>query len=113
MKTFIIMLLSAGLWTGCTTNNKVQNFIPGTYVNHAESVYSVADDTLIITQDYQVTRRTTYHRTDGKPRRLEKHFNGLWDEGKQVLTLTQTGTVLLFRPSDKTLLLGNSIYRKL
>lgn len=113
MRTLLkIMLLPISLWAACTNQQK-SGFTPGTYVNHAESAYSAADDTLIITGDYQVTRRTKYHRTNGQARHLAKHFNGVWDEQKQVLSLTQTGTVLLFRPAEKTLLLGNSIYRKL
>ncbi|EHQ24626.1 hypothetical protein [Mucilaginibacter paludis] len=113
MKTILkIILLPISLWTACTSN-KTTGFTPGTYVNHAESTYSVADDTLKISADYQITRRTTYHRTNGQPKHLTKHFTGVWDENKQVLTLTQTGTVLLFRPAEKTLLLGNSIYRKI
>jgi hypothetical protein len=102
-----LLLLAAA----CTT--KTKDFIAGVYVNHAESTYSVADDTLIITSNYRVTRRTTYHRTGGQPQRLVKQFTGVWDENKQVLTLTQTGTLLLFRPAENALLLGNSTYRKL
>jgi len=86
-------------------------FQPGTYVNHAESEYSVADDTLVIAPDYRVTRNTTYHRRGGQPRRLVKHFNGVWDADKQTLELTQTGTLLIFRPGE--LRLANSTYRKL
>ncbi len=113
MKTAIkFLLLPISLWAACT-NHQSTAFTSGTYVNHAESAYSVADDTLIITSDYQVTRRTSYHRTNGRPQHLVKRFNGVWDENKQVLTLTQTGTVLLFRPAEKTLLLGNSTYRKI
>lgn len=112
MRTFInIMLLPIGLWAACTNVKKTQDFVPGTYVNHAESKYSIADDTLVITPDYQVTRHTTYNRRDGVPRKLVKHFTGVWDAGKQTLELTQTGTLLLFRPGE--LILGNNIYRKL
>jgi hypothetical protein len=107
-------LIFAGLLSvmaACNQNNN--HFVAGTYVNHAESQYSVADDTLIIAGDYRVTRRTTYHRTGGQPRHLRKQFNGVWDENKKVLTLTQTGTQLLFRPAEKTLLLDNSTYHQI
>jgi hypothetical protein len=107
-------LIFAGLLSlvvACTS--KKIDFAAGTYVNHAESEYSVADDTLIIATDYHVTRRTTYHRTGGQPRHLVKQFNGVWDENKKMLTLTQTGTQLLFRPAEKILLLGNSVYHQL
>ena len=113
MKLTFFMAGLVLLFAACTHSQRMTNFIPGIYVNHAESAYSIADDTLIITDDYQVTRRSTYHRTDGQPRHLVKHFNGIWDESKQVLTLAQTGTLLFFRPAEKMLLLGNSIYRKI
>jgi len=112
MKAVLKMILSPVLLLAACGGPA--GFQPGTYVNHAESQYSVADDTLVISADYTVTRRTTYYRKDdNQPRHVEKHFNGVWDADKQVLTLAQTGTLLIFRPSANTLVLGNSTYRKL
>jgi hypothetical protein len=125
MRTVIkIMLLPISLWAACTnSNHKVTHFIAGTYVNHAQSEYSIADDTLLITQDqqnpnsYHITRKTGYQRIkDGKPGPAEhkaKTFTGLWDKGKQTLQITQNGIILLFQPDQNKLLIENSMYTKL
>lgn len=111
MKTTIkIMLLPISLWAACTNPKKDRDLVPGTYVNHAQSDYSVADDTLLIGSDYKVVRYTTFQRKGGQPQHLTKSFTGVWDANKQTLELTQTGTLILFRPGE--LILGNSIYRK-
>ncbi len=125
MKTVIrIMLLPISLWAACTnSNHKVTDFIPGTYVNQAQSTYSVANDTLRITRDgqnpnsYRVMRSTGFQRIrDGKlqsPEYKVKSFTGIWDAQKQSLQLTQNGSILLFQPDENQLLIENSIYHKI
>ena len=123
MKNMIkIFLLPVSLWTACTHSNTV-NSIPGIYVNQAKSEYSIANDTLLITADthnansYHVTRRTTFWRiTNGQQQPAEhkiKSFTGLWDDTKQVLQLTQNGSLFQFQPDQQTLTIGDSQYRKL
>ncbi|MDB5159559.1 MAG: hypothetical protein JWR50_4266 [Mucilaginibacter sp.] len=123
MKTLLkIMLLPISLWAACT-NTKTTNFIPGTYVNHAESAYSIADDTLVITaapqnpNSYQVTRKTAFSRKVANqlqpPEHKLKSFMTIWDADKQSLQLTQNGTVILFQPDNNTLRVENSEYRKI
>lgn len=123
MKAFIkIMLLPISLWAACT-NSQTTNFIPGTYVNHAESAYSIANDTLVIVpapqnpNSYQVTRRTTFWRkAENKvqpPQHKVKTFTAIWEESKQTLQLTQNGTVILFQPGSNELTVENSTYRKI
>jgi hypothetical protein len=66
MKTLFvkIMLLPVSLLAACTGKNAKVISIPGTYVNHAQSPYSIADDTLQISQDaadgnsYHISRKT-------------------------------------------------------
>ena len=122
MKTLIFIAGLAMLFAACTQSQKVANSIPGTYVNHAESAYSVADDTLIISENggsnnYQVTRKTTYQRKANNKLQPSQHkaksYAAVWDKDKQTLQLTQNGTVLLFRPNENKLLIENSEYRKL
>jgi hypothetical protein len=120
MKTLIkIMLLPISLWTACT-NHKTTNFIPGIYVNHAQSAYSIADDTLVITLNqgnYTLIRRTGFCRIkDGKPQPAEhktKSFTGIWDNQKQTLQITQNGILVQFRPGENDLLIENSVYHKI
>lgn len=120
------MLVLAGIGlTACNNNSgsAIIDFIPGTYVNQAQSRYSVANDTLIITavksnnNIYQITRKTGYRRiTDAKPQPLQhqiKHWSGTWDQQKQILELWQTHAFYIFQPDKNSLLNGVSEYRKL
>jgi recombinational DNA repair ATPase RecF len=125
MKKFIYPLAIAvlGLAACQSENSKVKDYIPGRYVNEAQSEYSVANDTLIIeparnTESiYTITRKTGFRRiTQGKLQSLQqqvKHWTGEWDGQKQTMQIMQTGNVLLFNPEKGTLLNGNSEYRKL
>jgi len=126
MKTLFvkIMLLPISFLAACTSNpKKLIEAIPGTYVNHSQSPYSMADDTLQIVQDdatsntYRISRKTGFRRImNGKLQPKEyrvKAFSGLWDEQKETLQITQTELVLIFQPDAKKLILKNSEYRKL
>jgi hypothetical protein len=126
MKTLIIkiMLLPIGLLFACNSKNQqVTAFIPGTYVNQAQSDYSIASDTLLLIRDehsgnlYQIVRGTGFQRIkDGKlgPKEYKvKTFSGVWDEAKQTLQLTQDGSILVFQPDARTLTVGTAIYHKL
>lgn len=117
MKAFInIMLLPISLWAACTNSTKqTREFMPGTYVNQAKSDYSVANDTLVITPDYRVTRKTGFSRIiNGQPGPAQhkvKSFTGIWDAQKQTLQLTQNGIIILFGPDG--LEVQNSKYKRL
>src|ERR1700677_763799 len=106
MKTIINMILSPLiLLAACSSPQKqVKDFIPGTYVNHAQSAYSIADDTLVIKVDpltedhYQVTRKTGFRRLpSGAPQYKSKTFSGTFDEQKGTLQLAENGLVILFQ----------------
>lgn len=125
MKTQILnsLLLPISLLAACSGQlARTRDFIPGTYVNHAQSNYSIADDTIQITpgtteNTYHILRKTGFRRIrDSKlqaPEHKVKSFTGLWDAQKQTLQLTQNGTVLLFQPDSAQLVVENSAYRKL
>jgi len=126
MKTLIInvMLLPISLLLACNSKNqRTVAFIPGTYVNQAQSEYSIASDTLLLIRDehsdnlYQIVRGTGFQRIkDGKMQPKEykvKTLSGIWDEAKQTLQLTQDGSILVFQPDAQTLTIGTAIYHKL
>ena len=113
-----------GLLSACGSGSEaIISFIPGTYVNQAQSEFSVANDTLVIETAkntdniYLITRKTGYRRiTDGKVQQLQhqvKHWTGMWDTQKQILQVMQTGNTLIFQPDKHNLLNGSSEYRKL
>jgi hypothetical protein len=126
MKTLFvkIMLLPISLLAACSSKSQQAiDFIPGTYVNHAQSAYSVADDTLQIIPDvmtensYHVIRKTAFRRILNGKLQPEEHqmksFNGLWDEQKQILQLMQNGIILVFQPDSNKMVIQNSPYRRL
>jgi len=113
-----------GLLSACGSGSEANiSFIPGTYVNQAQSEFSVANDTLVIETAkntdniYLITRKTGYRRiTDGKVQQLQhqvKHWTGMWDTQKQILQVMQTGNTLIFQPDKHNLLNGSSEYWKL
>jgi len=107
--------------TACNHPAKITDFIPGTYVNHAESVYSVANDTLAISADrdnansYHIVRRTGFWRKNERqiPQHKIKTFIGVWSDQQQTLQLNQNGVLILFHPAKNELSIENSIYLKL
>ena len=118
-RTIISILAIAGILVACHSISS--NTLTGTYTNHAESQFSIADDTLYIAKTasdniYTVTRNTSYRRiVNGKPdslRHLSKKMTGTWDEQKQQLVILQTGSIFTFPPDGKSLLYGNSQYSK-
>lgn len=122
-RTILSIIAIMGILVACHSINNDQSFIPGTYVNQAQSEFSVANDTLIITQAkntdniYLITRKTGYRRiSDGKVLPLQhqvKHWTGMWDNQKQLMQILQTGNTLTFQQGQNSLLNGSSIYGKL
>jgi hypothetical protein len=122
-KSIISFVAVTGILVACHSISNDQSFIPGTYVNQAQSEFSVANDTLVITQAkntdniYLITRKTGYRRiADGKVQQLQhqvKHWTGMWDNQKHLMQILQTGNTLTFQPAQNSLLHGSSIYGKL
>jgi len=117
-------LAAISLLAACNSGGStVTSFIPGTYVNQAQSEFSVANDTLVITQAkntdniYLIVRKTGYRRiTDGKLGQLQhqvKRWTGTWDVQKQLMQVMQTGNTLIFQPDKNNLINGSSEYWKL
>jgi hypothetical protein len=125
MKVKIILTaLAAMILAACNhQQNTVADFIPGTYVNQAQSQYSVANDTLVITKAksteniYLIVRKTGYRRIgDGKlfPLKHEvKNWTGTWNPPQQVMQIMQAETVLIFQPDQNKLLIQSNAYWKL
>ncbi|MHB8205914.1 hypothetical protein [Mucilaginibacter sp.] len=116
--------LAAMILAACNNQgNTVTDFIPGTYVNQAQSEYSVANDTLLITKAknteniYLIVRKTGYRRIgDGKlfPLKHEvKNWTGTWNTQQQVMQIMQAETVLIFQPEQNKLLIQSNAYWKL
>ncbi|WP_143065109.1 hypothetical protein [Mucilaginibacter gossypiicola] len=121
MKTRTIVAGLASILAACNPSSKTADFIPGTYVNHAESAYSVANDTLAISADrdnanvYHIVRRTGFRRKKERqvPQYQVKTFIGIWSEQQQILQISQNGVLILFHPDKNELSIENSTYLKL
>jgi hypothetical protein len=119
---FKLMIAAICLLAACQSKTaKVQSFIDGIYVNHAQSEYGIADDTLIIKQvdgnNYQIMRRTTYQAIrNGKlfPKHSKvQNLNAIWDSNKQELDELITGRVFRFDVAKKLLLINQASYHKI
>ncbi|QHS55212.1 hypothetical protein GWR56_06535 [Mucilaginibacter sp. 14171R-50] len=114
----LIYLLFLCLWIASCTDRSQQ--ISGLYINHGESEYSSADDTLYIeplqlnAKTYTVQQRVGFQRIrDGKklPREFTtKKWMATWDQDKQVLTQDGFGNQIRFIPGG--LLLETAKYKK-
>jgi len=123
MRTIYFIAGLTVILAACNSKTTSSDFIPGTYVNQAQSNYSVANDTLVIeaaknTENiYLITRKTAYRRiSDGKvgePQYLRRQLTGTWDPVKQTLQVMQNETVIIFQPEQHKLLIGTNAYWKL
>ncbi|SDH53289.1 hypothetical protein ACQ86K_12920 [Mucilaginibacter sp. P19] len=116
------MLCGIAFIAACHSKSaKVQLFIDGIYVNHAQSEYSIADDTLVFThtdnQHYLIKRNTGYQairngKLLSKKHKLEK-VEGDYDSATELLNETNTGRVFRFDPDKGILMLKQAVYRKI
>jgi hypothetical protein len=124
MKNHIhLMILAPLIWLAACNKqaDKVQNFIPGTYINSAKGDYAEAEDTLVITlvkdNTYFITRNTTYQAIrDGKllpKHRQVRRLNGLYDTQNQVLDETTNGRIFRFEPDKDLLRVNQAVYKKI
>lgn len=127
MKTFkklaahylVLMALGCGLIFSCKQETA---HVTGTYINHASSEFSIADDTLVVEHfkdlDYLIHRRTGYFLLDdsGRPgkRVLEKEeWKAVYDEGSGTMTENRKGWVISFDVDKGELKLENSVFQRI
>jgi hypothetical protein len=123
MKTGIrIILWPLFLLAACQNKSgKVQEFIDGIYVNHAQNSYGVGDDTITFTHTdashYIITRNTGYQAVrngDTLPKKFKREkLEGIYDSQNRVLNETVTGRLFRFDPDKGVMLLKQAVYRKL
>ena len=94
----------------------------GTYVNHAASEFSMADDTLVLSpldgDRFQVNRKTGYRLLDesGKPGKLileSETWEVLWDEALGAFQDRRKGRTISFDRKTGELVLESSRYRRM
>jgi hypothetical protein len=103
------------------TNDKVRDFMPGTYVNSAGGEFSIASDTLKVElvegNNYQVLRSTGYNLiSDGKVgiREFETEvWTCAYSGATKTLTELKKGKIISFFPEKEALAVGRRVYKKI
>jgi len=123
MRTGILLIaMMTALVSACTTN-KIEDYIPGTYVDSASSEYSIAFDTLIIeppereSKNYIIHRKTGFRRIEnGKPGKYQfkaEEWVAVFDPNTHVLNEITTGKILTFYPEANRLRVVKREYEKI
>jgi len=108
-----LLLAACNVMTG-------ERSIEGTYVNHSEGKYSIADDTLVVEQGegnmVLIHRRTGFRRlTNGRPGKKEyglEEWTCLWNEDEGTLKELRKGRLLYLDRDSARLILGKRVYEK-
>lgn len=127
MKTFkaltaLNMILIAMGYALSLSCNQESDPVTGTYINHAASEFSIADDTLVVEHvkdlDYLIHRKTGYFILDdaGRPGKwvLEKEeWKAVFDEGSETMTENHKGRLISFDVDKGELKLENSRFQRI
>ena len=126
MKSIYGLLCMAALLTACGRNEEIagtKSGISGTYVRQAESEFSKAMDTLVVTPydanagTFIILRRTGFHRIkDGKLQPKENRQERMitvWDEDTHQLQELKAGKLYTFPANGTELLAGTAKYWKI
>jgi hypothetical protein len=115
---FILLLACEG-----RKNDKIREFIPGTYARFSDHEMRKEYDTLKIDvisetgNNYNIIRSSSFQRKlDEKEFSWEyskEEWTAVYDEYKRVLNETRKGKVISFIPENNTLLVGATEYKKL
>lgn len=103
-------------------NNKIKEFMPGTYVKEIKQEFASGMDTIIVETAadpgvYKIIRRSSYQQQiDGKllPPKYEVHnWTAIFNPETRQLQEQNKGKVFTFSPEQNTLTMGSSEYRKI
>lgn len=101
----MFLVLVAVLFNACSSE---QSSLTGTYVNHAQSGFSIADDTLTVTHDkdqnYLIHRKTGFQLIDDSGKKGElilesEELKAVYDEGSASMAESKKGRVISFDSS--------------
>lgn len=106
------------------SRDKVQEFMPGTYVTDWKNEFTQAKDTILIaapsarqSEIYKITKRSYYQQTiDGrelKPQFKVQNWTGTYNAEVKTIVIDKTGRVLFFNPEKNILIEGTTSYDKI
>lgn len=117
------ILLSFLLYLTACTDVQKENVLAGVYVGHFEHEYGINDDTLIISKanegDYifKLLRKTATVRKENGVELAKKstvrNYILEFDDKKDIFTDFKEGKIFLWNNKDKSIQLGNTVYKKL
>ena len=118
---FIIHLCLVAAIYGCRDGKPImiQEFIPGTYIRFSSHEFGQEYDTVAISvlnvsaNEYAITRRWRYERTDEIPHYELTTSSGIYYPDKKVLQDLESGDLLSFDVKEKCLFIGTTKYKKL
>lgn len=117
----LLLGLCFGFALAACQEDKVRDFMPGSYVNLAGGEFSMASDTLKVElvegNNYRVLRSTGYNLIrNGKAGRREYHtefWSCFYSAAPNHLTELRKGKVIAFFPRQGELSVGKRIYKKI
>jgi hypothetical protein len=123
MKTIhSVMLICLAACIAACGNSKNPS-LSGVYVNHAQSEYSVASDTLIIdavnltNKTYSVERHAGFQKIRNgqkQPEQFKKEsWQAIWDSGNQVLSEGEYGRQIRLSSDTPGVLLKTTLFKKI
>jgi hypothetical protein len=123
MKTLKILTFFSGVMLIIACNSSENPELSGIYTNQAQSEYSIASDTLIITavsladKTYQIENRTGYQRIRNGQKLpaeyKEEKWQATWNPDKQVLAETEYGRQISVLRDKPGVQLKNTVYLKI
>ena len=123
MKTlkFLTFISCAMIIIACNSSKNPE--LSGVYINKAQSEYSIASDTLIVTvisltdKSYSVERRTGYQKIRNGQKLPAEHkqekWQATWNPDKQVLAETEFGRQISVLRDKPGVQLKNTVYLKI
>ncbi|MEJ7691585.1 hypothetical protein [Daejeonella sp.] len=120
MKQKMIVLMTSVLFCYCAGNERLSE-IGGTYVNHSEGEYSVADDTLVInsisSRSYSITRKTGFQKVrDGKllpKEQRREELTAIYEPRTRQLQETKRGRIITVNKKTGLVRMEATEYKKL
>ncbi|TWR25478.1 hypothetical protein FPZ42_12835 [Mucilaginibacter achroorhodeus] len=121
MKASIIYFLAISfLFAGCG-NSETNSDFSGSYVNKAQSEYSIAFDTLILSKkselSYEIERKTGFQKIrNGSIMAKEfksERWSAQWNKDNMFLSETELGRQITFSEDGKSLSLKGTEYLKI
>lgn len=122
MKLLMMLLMAAVTYlTACSSNDKVKESIPGTYVRNIHTKVSTLQDTIMIWHEgqsvYHVLYKQSQRRLGGKLQISRSHKRETWMAiylpDKQILVEKQHGIVLTVNLEKHLLLVNGQAFRRM